>query len=129
MLQDSDWELGREQLSVRPAIPCETPIAPDNCKNVSDSDRTSNCLRRNDSVLDNRVPELPCDHFTSEEYRSGSSRFWADVPHETFTVAAKKKRKRNSLCADSSVANKKIPKHKQTKKRKKKHKGYLVSNL
>lgn len=123
-----DWELQCERLKVQRAVP-QTVSTSSSCL-LKDTNHDSNTLWNrtnaavhNDCVLDNRTS---CTNFTHEDYISGFSQFWADVPHQTFTPVCKKKKRRNSDVRCCAMSGQKKC-HRPKKRKRKKPKAFLVS--
>lgn len=120
-----DWELQRERLNVRHAGHQRSPKSAADDKNVVCTPvNHAASARQNEWVSD-----ITASHtgFSREDYRSGCSHFWTDVPHQSFKLVGKKKKNRRRIsdgprgvCGHEKMQS-------RQKKRKKKHRAYLVS--
>ena len=124
-----DWELQRERLIVRRAIlqttsTSYTPKRTTHDKSIVGTDTLNDADRLTDCTSDSSAS---CADFTREDYTRGCSQFWADVPHQTFTVVGKAKKRKRNADGRSGVGSPEKKKKIRPKKRKKKHKAYLVS--
>ena len=97
----------------------------DQDKNIFCSGTLSHSARYDICVLENTAS---CTDFTGEDYRSGCSQFWEDVPHQNFMPVGKAKKRRRHSDSLSCVGGPEKMWHRPKKKKKRKRKkAYLVS--